>query len=263
MLLALTHIVPSNTARAEITFIERKPINQELAQHQHAAYCQTLERHGLSVKQLSANAQHPDACFVEDAAVVLDELAVITRMGAESRRAEVQAIAQALAPHRELAHIHPPATLEGGDVLRIGKKVYVGLSRRTNAEGIGALTSILNPRGYEVIPVEVNGCLHLKTACTALDEETLLLNRAYVTPETFKGYKLLFVPESEPLAANALRLGETILLAASFPKTLELLARQQPQVETLDISEFQKMEAGLTCLSLLFHVKTSLNMYQY
>jgi dimethylargininase len=183
---------------------------------------------------------------------VLDELAVITRLGAESRRAETPAIAQALAQYRELVYLRPPATLEGGDVLRLGKKLYVGLSRRTNAEGIGALAALLKPYGYEVIPVRVNGCLHLKTACTALDEETLLLNRVYVAPETFKGYKLLFVPESEPLAANTLRLGETILLAAGFPATLELVARQQPLVETLDISEFQKMEAGLTCLSLLF-----------
>lgn len=254
MLLALTHTVPINTAQAELTFIEREPINQALVQRQHDAYCQALERHGFIVKQLSANAQHPDACFVEDTAVVIDELAVITSMGTESRRAETQAIAEELALHRELAHLHPPATLEGGDVLRVGKKFYVGLSRRTNTQGIEALARILRPYGYEVIPVEVNGCLHLKTACTALDDETLLLNRAHVAPVAFKEYKLLFVPEEEPMAANTLRLGETILLTAGFPRTLELVARYQAQVETLDISEFQKMEAGLTCLSLLFQV---------
>lgn len=251
-MLALTHAVPTNVARAKLTFIKRKPINRALAERQHDAYCQALERHGYSVKKLLANAAHPDACFVEDTAVVLDELAVIASMGAESRRDEPQAIASELALHRELAYIKPPAKLEGGDVLRVGRKLYVGLSGRTNAEGVVALTQILKPRGYKVVPVRVNGCLHLKTACTPLDDETLLLNPQYIAPKIFKGYKLLYVPESEPLAANALRLGETVLLAAGFLETLELIARHRAQAETLDISEFQKMEAGLTCLSILF-----------
>ena len=254
MKLALTHTVPTHFAHAKTTFIKRKPINKALAERQHEAYCQTLEKHGFKVKKLSANAAHPDACFVEDNAVVVDELAVITSMGTESRRDEPQAIAAELALYRELAHIKPPAKLEGGDVLCVGKKLYVGLSGRTNAEGVVALTQILKPYGYEVIPVEVNGCLHLKTACTALDDETLLLNPHYVTPTTFKGYKLLYVPESEPLAANTLRLGETILLAAGFLETLELVARHHAHVETLDISEFQKMEAGLTCMSIFFQI---------
>ena len=252
MMLALTHAVPTNVTRAQTTFIKRKPINKALAERQHDAYCQALERHGFKVKKLSANAAHPDACFVEDTAVVVDELAIITSMGAESRRDEPQAIAAELALHRELAHLKPPAKLEGGDVLRVGKKLYVGLSGRTNAEGVVALTQILKPRGYKVVPVEVNGCLHLKTACTALDDEMLLLNPHCVAPEMFKGCKLLYVPESELLAANTLRLGEVVLLAAGFLETLELVGRHHPQVETLDISEFQKMEAGLTCMSILF-----------
>jgi dimethylargininase len=252
MMLALTHAVPTNTDQVEVSFIKREAINHELALRQHDAYCLALERHGVKVKKLTANAAHPDACFVEDLAIVIDEVAVITSMGVASRRDEPQVLVPELAPYRELAQIHPPATLEGGDVLRLGKNLFVGLTRRTNIEGIKALSQILTLHGYKIIPVEVNGCLHLKTACTAIDEETVLLNPRCVVPESFGTYKQLFVPAGEESAANTLRVGETVFLDAAFPRTWELINQHYNRVEALDISEFRKMEAGLSCLSILF-----------
>ncbi len=190
--------------------------------------------------------------FVEDPAIVLDELAVILPLGTETRRREAPSLAQALAKFRKLEYVSLPGTLEGGDVLRIGRKLFVGVTRRSNAEGIRQLAAILSPYDYEVIAVPVTGCLHLKSAVTHLGRNTLLANRAWFDATPFAGYEWIDVDPTEPHAANALALGGTIILPASFPRTRARIEALGFHVTPLDISELQKAESGLTCSSLLF-----------
>jgi dimethylargininase len=252
MLIGLTRAVSPNLPDCELTFIKRGPINYHLAVQQHDEYCAALTRRGVEVKTLPASITHPDSCFVEDTTIVLDEFAVITSMGIASRRGEIPAIEAELAKHRELTHIRLPATIEGGDVLRVKRTLFVGLSNRTNARGIEELTRILKPRGYTVHHVEMRDSLHLKSACTAIDEETLLVNPKGIDLAPFKKYKVLFTPDGEPDAANTLRVKDSVFLQAGFPKTAELVERHCERLETLDISEFRKAEAALTCLSIIF-----------
>jgi len=190
--------------------------------------------------------------FVEDPAIVLDELAVILTLGTEGRRGEAPSLAKALSKYRKLEYVRMPGTLEGGDVLRVGRKLFVGLTRRSNAEGIRQLTSILEPRGYEVTAVSVTGCLHLKSAVTYIGEKTLLANRAWFDAGQFAEYKWIDVDPTEPHAANALALGGTVIFPASFPRTSSRIESRGFHVVPLDISELQKAESGLTCSSLLF-----------
>jgi dimethylargininase len=234
--------------------MERRPIDLAKACEQHRAYERQLEKLGARVISLPAEPTLPDSMFVEDPAIVLDELAVIFPLGAPTRRAEAASIAQALSPFRKLEYVKPPGAIEGGDVLRIGRKVFVGFSRRTNREGIRQLTAMLEPRGYEVIPVRVEGCLHLKSAVTYVGQNTLLANRAWFDPGPFRGYEWADVDPKEPHAANALALGKTVLFPASFPHTRARLEQHGFQLTTIDISELQKAESGLTCSSLLFDV---------
>jgi dimethylargininase len=249
---ALTHRISPRLAECELAFHARQPIDLELAESQHEGYCEALERLGLAVQRLEGNLDFPDCCFVEDTAVVLDELAVICRPGAESRRGETALIARELASHRELAHIEAPATLDGGDVLAVGRTLFVGRSRRTNDRGIETLAALLRPRGYRVEAVETTGSLHLKSACTAIDERTLFVTPRWIDTRSFDGFELLATPEQEPGAANVLRIGETLLVAAGFPRAADLLATRVPRLELIDISELRKAEAGLTCSSLIF-----------
>lgn len=252
MLLALTHIVSPNLSECELTHREHVPIDMALATRQHAAYCDTLRSHGLEVIELDVNRDYPDSVFVEDTAVVVDELAVMANPGAPSRRGEVTNMEPVLARYRPIARIQPPATLDGGDVLRVGNKIFVGLSSRTDQAGVDALADILKPFGYDVTPVAVTGCLHLKSAISAVDNETLLVNPDWFDPSPFASFHIIPVAKEESWAANALRLDDTVYLAAGFPKTAEILARQGYIVRTIDISELQKAEAGLTCSSLIF-----------
>ena len=171
-------------------------------------------------------------------------------MGASSRRRESETLAQTLAPYRELRYIEDPATLEGGDVMRIGKTLYVGYSHRTNIAGIQQLATMLHPLGYFVVPVEVRGCLHLKTACSYVGDDTVLANRSWVDMDALCSLKVLDVPE--PRGANALRIGDTVLMPAAFPRTRELLERSGFQVRAVDNSELLKAESGVTCTSLIF-----------
>jgi len=252
MLRALTHKVSPDIASCELTYLLRAPIDVELASQQHQAYEAALTRLGVTVKSLSLNEKYPDACFVEDTAVVVDELAVICSMGVASRRGETQLIAEELSAFRELVHISKPATIEGGDVLRIGKQVLVGESGRTNRLGIEALGRILGPLGYKVIPVPTRASLHFKSGCTAIDDETLFLNPDWVETECLKGFDLIFTPNDEPASANVLRIGEIVCLQADFPKSIELIQRRAGRLEVMDMSELRKAEAGLTCSSIIF-----------
>jgi dimethylargininase len=252
MLRALTHKISSRIAECEVTFIDRSPIDLEVAVRQHDDYCAVLRGLGVIVSALSENESYPDACFVEDTAIVVEELAIICSMGVPSRRGETGLIERELSKYRELARISLPATIEGGDVLRIGKKIFIGRSSRTNLEGIEELKRILEPYGYRVLPVRTKGSLHLKSACTAIDEETLFVNPEWVELDAFKGFKLAYTPAEEPWSANILRVGATVCVQAGFPKALELIRRVARKVEIIDISELRKAEAGLTCSSIIF-----------
>ncbi|HVH71962.1 MAG TPA: arginine deiminase family protein, partial [Candidatus Dormibacteraeota bacterium] len=194
----------------------------------------------------------PDSMFVEDPAIVLNEIAVILPPGTESRRPEAPLLARELAKYRKLSYVELPGTLEGGDVLSIGRKLFVGLTKRSNAEGIRQLAEIVKPHGYEVISVPVTGCLHLKSAVTCIADHTLLANRSWFDTAPFAGFDWIDVDPSEPHAANALALGGMIIFPASFPRTLGRIGSLDYRVTLLDISELQKAESGLTCSSLLF-----------
>lgn len=240
----------------ELTHLEREPISFDALERQHRAYRDALASAGARVIALDAIEALPDSVFVEDAAVVLDERAILTRPGAMSRRAEPAHIASTLAPFRHCDTLVAPGTLEGGDVLRIGRTLYVGLSTRTDATGIEQLAAFLQPYGYRVASVQIHGSLHLKTACTALDAETLLLNPAWVDVDTFDGFSKIEVADDEPFAANVLPVGDARLVNAAFPRTRERVeafcARAGLRAIAVDISEFGKAEAGLTCMSLVF-----------
>lgn len=252
MLTAITRTVSSSLENCELSFIERKPIDLEKARAQHRAYEALLEKLGAKVISLPEERELPDSMFVEDPVVVLDEVAVICTLGAETRRKEAASLAAALEPHRKLAYIKLPGTVEGGDVLRIGRKIFVGLTQRTNPEGIRQLAVIAEHYGYDVTAVPVTGCLHLKSAVTYLGKNVLLANRAWFDAKRFAGFDWADVDSAEPHAANALAIGDTVVFPASFPITRARIEARGFRVEALDISELQKAESGLTCSSLLF-----------
>jgi dimethylargininase len=251
MLTAITRAVSPAIVNCELTFVARQPIDLAKAKQQHRAYEKLLQNAGARIISLPPELALPDSMFVEDPAIVLDELAVILPLGTESRRAEGTTLALALAKFRKLAYVQLPGTMEGGDVLRVGRKLFAGLSSRTNAEGIRQLAAILAPR-YDVIGVPVTGCLHLKSAVTHIGRNTLLANRAWFDATSLSGFDWIDVDPQEPHAANALALGATVILPASFPRTRTRLEAAGFQVTPLDISELQKAESGLTCSSLLF-----------
>jgi dimethylargininase len=254
MLTAITRAVSPAIVNCELTFVARQPIDLCRAREQHRAYEQLLEKLGASVISLPAEADLPDSMFVEDPAIVLDELAVILPLGTESRRPEAASLARALSKFRKIEYVTSPGTLEGGDVLRIDRRLFVGLSSRTNAEGIRQLSAILTPHRYQVISVAVTGCLHLKSAVTYLGRNSLLANPDWFDTKPFTSYNWIDVASEEPHAANALALRDTVIFPASFPLTRARLESRGFHVTLLDISELQKAESGLTCSSLLFEV---------
>ncbi len=249
--LALTRAVSESIVRCQLTFVEREPIDLVVAREQHRAYEQALEEAGCTVERLPAADHLPDAVFVEDTALVLDELAIITRPGAGSRRPESAAVAERLARLRPIASIDAPATVDGGDVLRIGHRLYVGLTARTNRAGHEALARVTGPLGYVVIPVQVRGCLHLKSAASWLGEERVLIDRCHVAADVFSGLEIIVVPPEETAAANALRVGNTLLVAAGFPRTQTLLDDAGLNWRPVANNELAKAEGGLTCCSLI------------
>ena len=252
MLTALTRAVSPALADCELSFIPRQPIDVAIAQQQHHSYEKMLAKLGARVLSLPAEPALPDSMFVEDPALVLDELAVIFPLGTELRRREAATIAAALSPFRKLARVELPGTIEGGDILRLGRRLFVGLTARSNAEGISQLAGIVAPHGYEVISVAVTGCLHLKSAVTALDEHTLLGNRAWFESSLIRDHDWVDVDLAEPHAGNALAIAGTIIFPACFARTRARIEARGFQVMSIDISELQKAESGLTCSSLLF-----------
>jgi dimethylargininase len=253
MLTAITRAVSSSINDCELSFHARRPIDVAKAIAQHKAYEDCLADLGVQIVSLPAEPELPDAVFVEDPAVVVDEVAVISIMGALSRQPEAYTLADALSRYRPLKFLVEPATLDGGDVMRIGRIVFVGLSQRTNGEALSQLSELLTPYDYQVQPVEVRGCLHLKSACSYIGNDTILINRSLIDPEPFRGFELIDVPDDEPAAANALLVNNVVIIPSSFPKTRALLEQRGVEVRTIDLSELQKAEAGVTCTSLIFN----------
>ena len=247
MPVAYTRAVSPRLADCETTQAER--VNVARAVGQHAAYEQALAEAGLDVRRLPQLDDFPDGVFVEDTALLLGEHAVILRPGAASRAGETDATAAGLAAAFTL-HRLTTGHVDGGDVLRIGQVLYVGISSRTDLAGIRALGELVGPLGYSVVPVPVAGGLHLKSAATCVNN-VLVHNPAWVSAGRFPGTDPLPVAPGETLGGNTLLAGDTLLTAADSPRTAEALAARGFAVVSLDISEMRKADAALTCMSLI------------
>jgi dimethylargininase len=250
-MLALTHLPSPKMADCLLTFVARSAIDYGRALEQHAGYCRMLRECGLEVRTLEVNRELPDCTFVEDLAVVLDEVTIVARPASAARRDETPGIEAELRRYRALEHVAAPATLEGGDVLRVGRTLLVGLSSRTSAAGAAALAAEIARYGYRVRTVSVRDCLHLKTACTALPDGRLLVNPAWLEVEALNGFGLVTVPEAEPWGANVVCLNNCVCAAAEHVQTADLVRRLGFDVHAVELDEFAKAEGGVTCLSLL------------
>jgi len=250
-MLALTREVSPAIDRCELTHLSRAPIDHGRARAQHASFEEALAQLGLTIRRIPEAPDLPDAVFVQDAAIVFDEVAIIARPGAELRRAETASVAKALSEHRPLRFIEPPGTLDGGDVVCLGHTIFVGRTARTNASGVDQLTVILASFGYTVTPITPSGCLHLQTAVTPVAERLLLLNPRWVDPGVFGNYEVVEVDPIEPFGANALRVGDSVVYPAAFPRTRARLQDRGLKVVTVEMSELAKAEAGVTCCCLL------------
>ncbi|MGA8279045.1 MAG: arginine deiminase family protein [Rhodanobacteraceae bacterium] len=248
---ALVREVSPTLAKCELSYLAREPIDLERAVAQHADYQQALQSLGCRVFELPPEPTLPDAVFVEDTAIVLDEIAVLTRPGAPSRRDEVPSVAAALRTYRALLAIEAPATLDGGDVLRIARTLYVGQSARSNPDGILQLRQLLREYGYEVIGVRTRDCLHLKSAVTQVADDCVLLQPGWVERTQFAHLRMIDVDPTEAHAANIVRVGDALLMPANFPRTRQRLIDAGFAVSTVDVSELQKAEGAVTCCSLL------------
>jgi dimethylargininase len=247
MTIAVTRRVSPRFSECEITHIERTPIDVNIARAQHDAYVHLLAELGCQVIELPEEPDLPDSVFVEDTAFILPEVAVITRPGADSRKPEIQTIIPALAPYRPLLHVANPATVDGGDVLVVGKQIFVGMSTRSNREAVNQLNALLDDYGYKVWGVGLNDCLHLKTAVTCVDDSTLLINRNWVDASSFPGFDLIEVDASEPFAANCLPVRGRVIYPTTFPKTRTRLEERGYKIASVDLSELAKAEGAVTC----------------
>jgi dimethylargininase len=255
MVIAVTREVSPAMEYCELTHLSRQPIDIDLARRQHQAYEDALKMLGCQVQRLPAESGLPDSVFVEDAAVVFDEIAIITRPGAVSRRSETASVARALNPYRRLCLIEPPGTVDGGDVLCVGKNVYVGLSSRSNDPAVEQIQYFLAPYGYRVRSINVSGFLHLKSAVTLIAQDTLLINPTWVDVAVFGNMQIVEVDPGESYGANALWIGEGVIYPSSFPHTLqrivEALEKRRMRLFEVDVSELQKAEGAVTCCSLI------------
>jgi dimethylargininase len=249
MFYALTRLPSPALPACELTHIAREPIDLARADAQHAVYRAALEKAGAKVSILPALPDYPDSCFVEDTAVLLPELVIRTRPGALSRQGEVALVAPHLPADRPHVTIAAPGTLDGGDVLVVGHDIFIGLTARSNADAVAQVAAAAAPFGYRTTGVPLAGALHLKTAASALPDGRVLINTDWLDPSLFGRPHLASAP-GEPFAANSLTVGTTLFHAAGAA-TAARLAAQGFHVVELDISEFAKAEAGLTCLSLI------------
>ncbi len=251
MIYALTRPVSPAISSCELTHLDRTPIDFERARSQHAAYEVALQSCGCELIRLSPIDTAPDGVFVEDTAVVVPGLAVMTRPGAASRRAEVESTEVVLSKLLPVARIEAPGTIDGGDVLLVGNTLYVGRSARSNDAGIAQLSAAVAGQGVKVMPVDLHDALHLKTAVTAISEDTLLLQPRWVDSAVFDGYRTVEVHPDEPFAANTLRIGGQLIVPAAHPRTAELCAAQGAEVITVEVDELARAEGGVSCCSIL------------
>jgi dimethylargininase len=253
MRIAITRPVPESLSCCELTHLARVPIDYRRASSQHDLYEEALRSLGCTVRHAPAAHDLPDSVFVEDVAVVLDDVAIVTRPGAESRRPECTGVAAILEEYRPLRAVEPPGTVDGGDVLRLGTTLYVGISTRTNPGGADQLRHLASPFGYRIEPIETAACLHLKSAVTAVDSHRVLANPEWIDVEIFRrdGIDVVAVDPLEPHAANVLRLGHILIAAASHVRTIAMLQARGYDVCPVDVSELAKAEAGVTCCSLI------------
>lgn len=251
MVVAITRAVSSRFNECEITHIDRTPIDINIARQQHHEYIQALSKIGCQVIELPEERDMPDSVFVEDTAFILPEVAVITRPGADSRKPETESIIQALSSYRPLVHVTAPATVDGGDVLVLGKNIYIGMSTRSTMEAVIQLQNLLDHYGYQVTGVALTDCLHLKTAVTRVDVKTLLINKKWVDPEHFTGCELIEVDASEPFGANCLPVNDAIIYAATFPETQKKLEKKGFKIINVNLDELAKAEGAVTCCSLI------------
>jgi dimethylargininase len=252
MKIAITRQISLAINQCELTHIAREPIHYERACAQHKQYEDALRSLGMDVISLDAENDLPDSVFVEDVALVLDECAIMLNPGASSRRPEVASVERTLAPYREIFRINLPGTVDGGDILTVGKTVYVGLSSRSTENAIEQIKAILEPNGYQVRGVRVTGCLHLKSAVTQVKENTLLINPEWVPKDDFPRMKFIEVNPSEPYAANAVLVDGAIIYPSSFPKTQAKLQAAGIRMVIVDADELAKAEGAVTCCSLIF-----------
>ncbi len=251
-LIAITRGVSQSFKACELTHLERTPIDVDLAREQHAAYTELLRQLGCEVIELPADDAQPDCVFIEDTALVFDEIAIATVPGAPSRRDEVDPVAGALANHRNVVFRSGDATLDGGDVMVIGKDVYIGVGGRSEATAVFEVHSHLENWDYSVHPVPITGALHLKTAATRLRDDLILANTSWVDPAAFGERRILEVDPGEPMAGNVLTIGTDVIMPKSHPKTAERIRHAGLTTHLVDVSELQKAEGGVTCCSLIF-----------
>ena len=251
MTIAITRKISPRFNECEVTHIERTPIDLDVARAQHEEYVNALASLGCQVIELPEEPDLPDSVFVEDTAFILPEAAVITRPGADSRKPETESIIRALSPHRPLVHVTEPGTVDGGDVLVLGKNIYIGISTRSNDVAIHQIQELLAKYGYTVTAVEMHDCLHLKTALTKVDDKTLLINPNWVDTSHFKGFDWIEVDPSEPFAANCLPIGDGIIFPTAFPKTRQKLEQKGYKIQAVNVAELAKAEGAVTCCSLV------------
>ena len=252
MLTAITREVNDAIGSCELTFLSRTTIDTDLAIEQHRQYQSALSSLGCEIVSVTTEPGLPDSVFIEDTAIVLDEIAVLCRPGAASRRPEVSGVENVLQQYRPLASIDPPGTLDGGDLLRVGKVIFAGLSTRSNENGIDQLRNIVADHGYSVETVETTKCLHLKSAVSRIAPDTLLINTDWINKSAFSDYELVDVDEGEPDAANALLVGQSLIYSRSYPRTRDKMVAGGIDVIPVDVSEVQKAEGAVTCCSLVF-----------
>lgn len=249
---AIVREVPDTYAQCLTLEAIDVPIDVPKAREQHEHFCAILAGLGLEVTRLEADESLPDCCFVEDTAVLIDDLVILTNPGAPTRVKEVEAVEKSLHGVKPLAKILPPGTLDGGDVLIIEKTVYIGLSSRTNPEGIRQFAALAAPKGYAVVSVPVSGLLHLKSAVTYLGNGQVILAPAYVDASFFKEYQLLELSEAEAYCANCLNVNGTILMPEGYEQVKKRIESLGFPVIELDMSEFKKGDGALTCKALLY-----------
>jgi len=249
---AVTRELTAAIGNCELTFLHRSAIDFGLAQQQHRDYQSALSSLGCEVVVVPAPPGLADSVFIEDTALVLDDIAVMLRPGVASRQPEVAGVAEVLQQYKPLKAIEPPCTIDGGDLLRVGNRIFAGLSTRSNQSGIQQLRDIVSDFGMTVETVETTKCLHLKSAVSEVAPGTLLINTDWISSLAFKDFEMIPVDKEETHAANALRIGKNLIYPSSFPRTMDALVNRGIDVLPVDLTELQKAEGAVTCCSLIF-----------